>query len=172
VKDIHQACQSIRALIEEKEVTRAVLWDHPLTRAVMETLDEDQKVQWLVWNTSRFEDQRSDDQGKNRLSAMDLGLTAADFALADSGSLVLVAGEGRDPLVSMLPPLHVALLQENQILEGIDLLMEQIGGRKWPESGSFSLISGPSRTGDIELTMSLGVHGPREVHVVLGKDFS
>ena len=172
VGDIHQACQSIRTLIQEKDVARAVVWDHPLTRSVMQALDKEHNVEWLVWNPSRFEDQRSDDRGKNRLSAMDLGLTAADFALADSGSLVLVAGEGRDPLVSMLPPIHVALLGENQIVEGIDLFLERISGGEWPESGSFNLISGPSRTGDIELTMSLGVHGPKEVHVVLGKNFS
>lgn len=173
VADIHQAAQSIYALIEEKKVRGVVLWDHPLTRSVMEEIDRDRGVEWLVWNPSKSEDQWSDDRGKTRLSDMDLGLTAVDFALADTGSLVLMAAEGHDPLVSLLPPIHVALLEEDQILESIDVLMERVNDSKSLQSRAFNLISGPSRTGDIELTMSLGVHGPKEVHVILlEKSFS
>ena len=171
VAGLHEAVRSIHGLFNSKEVRRVVLWDHPLTRSVMEELGRDRDVEWVVWNPSRNEDQRSEGQGKTRLSQMDLGLSAADFALADTGSLVLVASEGHDPLVSILPPIHVALVAEDQILEGIEVLLEQVNRTESLRPASFNLISGPSRTGDIELTMSLGVHGPREVHVILGKSF-
>lgn len=167
VADIHEAAQSIRALIKVKKVKRVVLWDHPLTQSVMAEVDGDQGVEGLIWNPSRFEDQRTDDKGKARLSDTDLGLTAVDFALADTGSLVLMAAAGHDPLVSLLPPIHVALLEEDQILESIDVFLERINESQSLRSRTFNLISGPSRTGDIELTMSLGVHGPKEVHVIL-----
>jgi L-lactate dehydrogenase complex protein LldG len=165
--DITQATHFFHSLLREKKVRHVVLWDHPLTQLIMEAVQGSEKIEWLVWNPSKFEDQRTNDQGKTRLSEIDLGLTAVDFALADTGSLVLMAAEGHDPLISLLPPIHVALLKEDQILESIDVLLDRIRDSGYFQSRTFYLISGPSRTGDIELTMSLGVHGPKEVHIIL-----
>jgi L-lactate dehydrogenase complex protein LldG len=95
-----------------------------------------------------------------------VGLTGADAGLAETGSLVLVSGPGRGRLVSLLPPIHVALLDRRLVVESLaDLMVERpallTGG------ANVVCITGPSRTADIEHTLTRGVHGPREVHVVL-----
>jgi len=84
---------------------------------------------------------------------------------------VLRSGNGRGRLASLIAPVHIAVLRRAQIVRGLGtalaLLAEQHGRDLFVDSSNLTLISGPSRTGDIELTLTLGVHGPREIHVVL-----
>ncbi|HSE98607.1 MAG TPA: lactate utilization protein [Blastocatellia bacterium] len=100
-----------------------------------------------------------------------LGITGVDYALADTATLVLLSGKGRARSVSLLPPVHVALLDSNKIVSGLDEFFSVCGyesgsdGRNLPSAITF--ITGPSRTADIELTLVVGVHGPQELHVVL-----
>lgn len=95
-----------------------------------------------------------------------VGITGADFGLADTGSLVLVSGPGRGRLASLLPPVHVAVLPVSRLVWTLaDVLAIS---PDLPARGSnFVVITGPSRTADIEMTLTRGVHGPRDVHVVL-----
>jgi L-lactate dehydrogenase complex protein LldG len=100
------------------------------------------------------------------LASAVVGLTGADAGLAETGSLVLVSGPGRGRLVSLLPPIHVALLDRQLVVESLaDLMVDRpalmTGG------ANVVCITGPSRTADIEHTLSRGVHGPGEVHVIL-----
>jgi L-lactate dehydrogenase complex protein LldG len=99
-----------------------------------------------------------------------VGITAVDYALADSGSLVLLTGAGRPRSVSLLPPTHIAILQPEQIIRGLDDLFGLLATRP-PNSHDLSsavtIITGPSRTADIELTLVVGVHGPQRLHVIL-----
>lgn len=100
------------------------------------------------------------------LAHVPVGLTGALGALADTGSLALLSGPGRPRLASLLPPVHVALLAE----EAIYATMAAFFAAR-PQAvragANLVFISGPSRTADIELTLTLGVHGPKAVHVVL-----
>jgi L-lactate dehydrogenase complex protein LldF len=92
------------------------------------------------------------------------GLTGALLGIAESGSLMLVSGEGRPLTASLLPDIHIAILRES------DLVPTLLDALRRPEIRSASagvIITGPSRTGDIEMTLSIGVHGPKEVHVFL-----
>jgi L-lactate dehydrogenase complex protein LldG len=106
------------------------------------------------------------------IAAADLGLTGADLAIAETGTLVLVSGPGRPRSTSLLPPVHVALLAPAALVEtlgqaGVFLEAWHDGaGLPW-RGGAINFITGPSRTADIELTLTRGVHGPREVHAVL-----
>jgi L-lactate dehydrogenase complex protein LldG len=100
----------------------------------------------------------------------DIGITAADYALADTGTLVLRSGAGRARAVSLLPPVHIALLKTDQIVSGLDDLFPLLAGDGVSGGGpdsALTFITGPSRTADIELTMVIGVHGPQELHVIL-----
>jgi L-lactate dehydrogenase complex protein LldG len=103
-----------------------------------------------------------------------VGITGADAAIAESGTLVLVGGAGRGRLASLLTPIHVAIIRESQIVRGLgDALMRLrslYGDRLLADRSHVTFITGPSRTADIELTLTLGVHGPREVHVVIMRD--
>lgn len=103
------------------------------------------------------------DEQRRLVFAADAGLTTVDWAVADTGSLVLLAGAENERSVSLLPPIHIALLYEEHIRPDLGDLFELIND---PPS-ALTLITGPSRTGDIELKLTVGVHGPGELHVVL-----
>ena len=97
---------------------------------------------------------------------LDLGVTGALAGLADSGSLVLSHGPGRPRMASLVPEIHVALLDINDL----DLTLSHWAHRHPAEAGETAnlvMVTGPSRTGDIEQQLNLGVHGPRHLHVVL-----
>jgi L-lactate dehydrogenase complex protein LldG len=100
------------------------------------------------------------------LAALSLGLTGADAGLAETGSLVLAAGPGRPRLASLLVPIHVAVLRVDRLVESISELLATRGDLVAAGSNLVA-ITGPSRTADIEHTLSRGVHGPGEVHVIL-----
>ncbi len=96
----------------------------------------------------------------------DVGITSADYALADPGALVLLSTSREDRIVSLLPPLHIAVIPAGCILAGIDDLFSALPDPA-AVSSSMVIIGGPSRTGDIEMSLVLGVHGPRELHLVV-----
>jgi L-lactate dehydrogenase complex protein LldG len=98
------------------------------------------------------------------------GVTAADYAIAETGTIVLSSDEPDALLVSLLPPLHIALVRTSQIIATMDEGLARIGReRMGPGSStrSVTLITGPSRTSDVELVLSIGVHGPKELHVII-----
>ena len=98
-----------------------------------------------------------------------MGLTGADYAVAETGSVVLTAGRGVSRIVSLVPPVHVAVVEGGSVLPGLDelftLLRRDYGRENW--TSYVNIISGPSRSADIEYTLVTGVHGPGEVHLVL-----
>jgi L-lactate dehydrogenase complex protein LldG len=95
-----------------------------------------------------------------------VGLSGAQAGLAETGSIVVASGPGRSRLVSLLPPIHVTVLRANRIVSSLAELFET-----QPElavqGSNLVVITGPSRTADIEMTLSRGVHGPREIHVIV-----
>jgi L-lactate dehydrogenase complex protein LldF len=97
--------------------------------------------------------------------AIRVGVTKAICGLADTGSILETDGEGRSLHASLLPEIHIALLRESEILPSLDQ-----GVHLMRASKSAVFITGPSRTGDIEMSQTIGVHGPGEVHVFLVDD--
>lgn len=105
------------------------------------------------------------------IAAADFGVTGVDLAVAETGSLVLLSGSGRPRSTSLLPPYHVAVFDRGALVESL----AQVGIflEAWHEGepdpwrgGVINVITGPSRTADIELTLTRGVHGPKEVHAI------
>jgi L-lactate dehydrogenase complex protein LldF len=90
------------------------------------------------------------------------GLTGALCAIAESGTLVLPGGNGRPLTASLLPEMHIAILRAEDICES---LPQGLHRQEEHKAAATILISGPSRTADIEMTLTIGVHGPRQVHV-------
>ena len=104
--------------------------------------------------------------GDRPLAEARIGVTQADYALADTGTLVVFSSAGEGRALSLLPPIHVAVLEESRILAGLDELLAH--EPDFPSrSSAMIFITGPSRTADIEKTLTVGVHGPGELHVVL-----
>jgi L-lactate dehydrogenase complex protein LldG len=95
-----------------------------------------------------------------------VGITCADYALADTGSLVLLSSMEEARMISLLPPAHIAIVPKNRILSGLDELLTRVP-KPADLTSSMVIITGPSRTGDIEQILVRGVHGPGEIHVVV-----
>ena len=99
---------------------------------------------------------------------LDLGVTGAVAGLAESGSVVLTHGPGKPRMASLVPEVHVALLDvtliERTLAHWAHKRPETVA-----ETANLVVITGPSRTGDIEQQLTLGVHGPKHVHIVLIK---
>jgi L-lactate dehydrogenase complex protein LldG len=104
-----------------------------------------------------------------RLAELDqaiVGITGALAGLADTGSLALQCGPGMGRLASLLPPVHIALLPVDRLYPDVAAFLATHPGAV-RQASNLVFITGPSRTADIEQTLTLGVHGPRELHVVL-----
>jgi L-lactate dehydrogenase complex protein LldG len=100
-----------------------------------------------------------------RLDAASVGVTGAIALLADTGSVLVASGPGRPRLASLLPPVHVALVTRSQLVPSLGAWAARNGGAP-AACANLVVITGPSRTADIEMTLTRGVHGPRAVHVV------
>lgn len=98
---------------------------------------------------------------------LDCGVTGADAGLAESGSLVLTHGPGRPRMASLIPEIHVALLPISAIHRSLAHWAAHQSPGVASSTANLVVITGPSRTGDIELQLNLGVHGPRILHIVL-----
>jgi L-lactate dehydrogenase complex protein LldG len=107
-----------------------------------------------------------------RLAELDpirVGITGALAGIAESGSFLVVSGAGRSRLASLLVPVHIAVLPADRLYPSLSALLTAHGDLA--EQGSNAvLVTGPSRTADIEMTLTRGVHGPGEIHVVLVGD--
>ncbi len=96
----------------------------------------------------------------------DLGITGAVLGVASTGSVLLRMGPTAPRAASLLPPLHVCLLEEERIVPGFDELFAELP-RHAREAAQTVLVTGPSRTSDIERTLVRGVHGPMRVVVLV-----
>jgi L-lactate dehydrogenase complex protein LldG len=103
-----------------------------------------------------------------------VSLTPCLAAIAETGTLMLVSGSGTPTTLNFLPDTHIVVVRAGQVVagyeDGWDLVRARAndGGEGWPRT--VNLITGPSRTGDIEQRIQLGAHGPRRLHIVLIED--
>lgn len=102
------------------------------------------------------------------LFGYDVGITTVQAAIAETGTLVLDSERERHRLVSLVPPVHIAIVEATQIYQ---TLAEALTVLRQEErvSSIVTFITGPSRTADIELTLAIGVHGPQELYVVVNE---
>ena len=98
-----------------------------------------------------------------------IGVSGVDYALADTGTLVLLAHKGQPRSISLVPPVHIAIVKADQVIHGLDDVFALLRSEKGVNDlgSAVTFITGASRTADIELTLVVGVHGPQELHVVI-----
>ena len=106
------------------------------------------------------------DQLREACAAADVGITSADYVLGDTGTLVMIASPQEARLVSLLPPAHIAVVPKERILTGLDELFA-ILPEPAAQTSSMVLITGPSRTADIEQILVRGVHGPGQIMAIV-----
>ena len=170
-EDINSVTAAIADLVRDKDPEwgakkSVVAWQHPLIENL--NLPEALSPQDV---TVFFSDLKETDSGNLRQHVIDsyIGITAADFCMADSATMVMRTRPGQARSVSLVPSIHVAVIELNQIIADLKELYALL---KWDPQESqegltncMTFISGPSKTADIEATMVHGAHGPREVHV-------
>ena len=159
------AVTQVHALIAERGADRVLAWDDEWLQpaGIGDALRRDGvALESCVLAAAR-------DARAARLQELDpvlVGLTSAHAALADTGSIVVVSGAGRGRIASLLPPTHIAVVRAEQMYPSLGLFLA--ANPDVVEVGAnMVVITGPSRTGDIEGTLVLGVHGPGDLHVVL-----
>lgn len=110
---------------------------------------------------------------KSQQAKCDIGITLADYAISESGTIVLYNNKTQNRNSSLIVPIHIAILRKEKIVKSIfDLIARLSNDYSTLEninelSNCITLITGPSRTADIELNLTLGVHGPKELYVVV-----
>lgn len=92
-----------------------------------------------------------------------VGITEVDFAVADTGTLAVAADDVAQRLASTLPSLHIALVATSRLVPDLAALFQRLGPAR---SRYLALVTGPSRTADIERVLTIGVHGPSRLVVI------
>lgn len=157
VESLDQAREYVLELAREREAKLLVRWD-------VEELEElgvdgplgEAGVEVVVW--------RDLADFKEVAGKADIGLSTAAWAVAETGTLVLEGGPGMGRTVTLLPPTYVAVVPVERMLRTVPEAIEKYAGGV-PANVCFH--TGPSRSGDIEMALFVGMHGPGEVHVVL-----
>jgi L-lactate dehydrogenase complex protein LldG len=180
LNDRAAATAAIADLVRDKvpefgDRKQVVMWQHPLLASLnlVETLAA-QNVPLLVTefeNSAVEEALRNQERERIRKTVIDsyIGITSADFCMAETATLVMRTRPGQARSVSLVPSIHVAVISLDQVIADLKELYALL---KWdPEfqneglTNCMTFISGPSKTADVEATMVHGAHGPREVYV-------
>jgi L-lactate dehydrogenase complex protein LldG len=168
--DDEAALEVIRDILRQHGATSIISWDlGEIDLPGLDSLLAELNVALLDGRVAVSGEERA-----ARLQALEpapVCISGADAGIAESGTLLLLGGAGRGRLASLLAPVHIAVLRSAQLVRGLGDAFAAIQARRGPDLfadlSNLTLITGPSRTADIELTLTLGVHGPREIHVVL-----
>ena len=153
------AGRTLATILADVAAARVVVWPTPLARRVAHTAAP-AGVEVLVAAPGTAVD---------AVAQADVGVTEADALIAASGTLVLRAASGART-VSLLPPLHVAVVPSARIVPDLATALRAARGSAGAPDTCLTLISGPSRTADIEKKLVVGVHGPCALHVILVDD--
>jgi len=164
----------LEQLLRQYQARNALCWRHPLLErvGVARALEAVGVRRWDY----RALGELDEDERRATILAADVGITSAAWAIAETGTLAMAAMPGSERVASLLPPVHVAVIERSQILP--DLLdwfarLElsyrdtQRADSAHPLPSNLTLITGPSKTADIELQLTTGVHGPGSWHVIL-----
>lgn len=174
VKHVAEAAQYVTRLAKEKGAEVVVRWQSDL----LDTLEIDDALQAGGANVHTAAPSASEAEAASRrqemrdlLARADLGLSGVDAVVAETGTLMLTAQPGQMRGVSLLPPVHVAVARTDQIVatfaDALHTVRQAEEDVQQNLTSCISFVTGPSRTGDIELKLTVGVHGPGELHLVL-----
>lgn len=152
VRDEVEAATAVLQIIGQRE--RIAVSNSPLVQRVMRSVEHHAELIEAATPPALFD--------------CDAGITGAQWAIAETGTLALESEEERHRLISLVPPMHIAIIEAGRIRQTMGEVLRLIsenGGDALSRTVTF--ITGPSRTSDIELTLAIGVHGPAELHVIV-----
>ena len=158
----HSVPRSVAGVAAGHEIETFATWDDLPAPGVASALAAE------GWHRVILDAAQDGGFGRTPMADVDFGVTGSSAGLADSGSVVLRHHSGRSRLVSALPSVHVALVSVDRIYRSL-----ADWARLYPDgiegTANLVIVTGPSRTADIEQHLNLGVHGPKHLHVVLIK---
>ncbi len=141
---------TLRDFLKENGIKKVASWHTPLLREIFENFEDVD----VLYPTQRIENYREE------IKKVQAGITESIFAVAYSGTIALPVEREKPSLVSLIPEIHIALVYDDRILKDFDDLFKRL----WDTGPiEYILASGPSRTADIEQTLTVGVHGPKRV---------
>jgi L-lactate utilization protein LutC len=163
----HEAArEQVLDLLDAYRANSVLMWRHDvLERLQLREVLDDADIEVL-------DHQRMQALGKTEARraflAADVGITSCDIAIAETGSLIVCSQPGQERIASLVTPVHIAVVERDQIVPDLFDAFEKLGELGFDAIPSnISIITGPSKTGDIELTLTTGVHGPGKWHVVI-----
>ncbi len=161
------ACDQVLKLLQTHATTRLLAWD--FAHIPVDGLES-------AIRAAGIEILQPDAHGADRAALLtqcagaQVGLTGADAAAATTGTLIFTTAPGRGRIPTILPPVHIAVITLDQLYTRVEswiAAQRQSGLTAFTQSANFCFITGPSRTGDIEMELILGVHGPGQVQVIV-----
>jgi L-lactate dehydrogenase complex protein LldG len=148
---------ALQFLVREQNIHRATAWETPYLRQLGITEILNSLGVELV----------SPNADKHKMALCDLGVTEADYLLPETGTLVLRSSAIQPRAVSLLPRIHLAIVRPDMLRPDMHQVFAEAGNSHY-----LLFITGPSRTADIELTVTLGVHGPKNLYVWMMEEYS
>jgi L-lactate dehydrogenase complex protein LldG len=180
VRDVAAAATAICQLVREKtpewsNSKSVIAWKHPLVDKLKlpENLaDQRVKVYFSAVKNNKVHPQKLEidlERIRNQINDSFIGITSADFCIAETATLVMKTRAGQTRSVSLVPSIHIAVIELKKIIADLEELYTLL---KWDTrqkteglTHCMTLITGPSKTADIELVMVQGAHGPRELYL-------
>lgn len=147
-----EAAAAVRQVIESRGAKRIAISDSPLVAELIQGVADAE----ILKNPEA-----------SVLFGYDLGITSAQWGIAETGTLVLESERESHRLTSLVPPIHLCILRAASIRQTLGEILELVSRDL---SRTVTFITGASRTSDIELTLAIGVHGPKELHVIVIDD--
>jgi L-lactate dehydrogenase complex protein LldG len=184
LKDEESVTAAIVELVREKDPEwgdqkSIVTWQHPLMQRLnLSEALSDQKVPVYVAESGNSESEgiltdKERQQLRQHVIDAYIGITSADFCMADTASLVMRTRPGQGRSISLVPSIHIGVVYLDQIIKDLDELYALLNFdpdvSREGLTNCMTFISGPSKTADVEATMVHGAHGPREVYVYVIK---
>jgi Uncharacterized conserved protein len=182
VHDIEGVQAALNRLVEEAGAKGALTWQHELLDRI--GLADFLKARGIARHDYASLVSLPHDQQRQIMLGCDIGITSCDCAIAETGTLMMCSRPGQERVGSLLPPYYVTIVERQQIVADLfdgfaQLQMPDVGGQRsgrvtndqgpttndLPSNVTF--ITGPSKTGDIELQLTTGVHGPGRWRVIV-----
>ncbi|MEG6584288.1 LutC/YkgG family protein [Dendrosporobacter sp. 1207_IL3150] len=151
-------------IIKERNIKQAMRWAHPeLDKLQLEDVFDTAQANLAKWPLAK-----NYDEWINKAEAMEAGIVWGDIAMAETGTLVLPASADQPTTITVLPITLIAIFTTAQLVDGFYSVMKLLKkryGTNLPTTTTF--ISGPSRTSDIEMDLTIGVHGSKYVYACI-----
>ncbi len=163
-KDMEDAKSKVISVLRRENTKKVILWESRLLKDMdLFHILETEQIQSILPSQIYKGDRKA---LFNELSEADTGITECLYGISENGSVVLESRKGMERITSLIPPHHIAILPSSRIVESINEVFKD----KRCVDSCMTFISGPSKTADIELTLILGIHGPKSLDIIIAKE--